>query len=200
MIAEYIRLNIPVKDEEFDKIYPVQLQKLSGRHFTKVAVAIKAARFLATQPNQKILDIGCGPGKFCFIAGSYNNASYTGVDYRKHFIELCTKLSHKHHFKNVNFIHADIKEIDFCYYNGFYFFNSFQEHIDKSAQLDDTIETSIEKFNDYTAYLKKEWGKLPAGTRIATYHAYLNQVPSSYKLIDMHFDGLLKCWEKVTDR
>lgn len=200
MIVEYLRYNKPVKDKEFDMIYPPGLRELSNRHFTEVEVAIKAAQFLATKPNQKILDIGSGIGKFCFVASSHTEVSCTGVDYRKHFIELCEKLTIKHRFKNVNFIHADFKEINLKDYDSFYFFNSFQEHIDETAILDNTIETNVEKYKDYSEYLKGEFDKLPNRTRIATYHLHLNQIPSSYKLVAMYFDGTLKCWEKTSNR
>jgi cyclopropane fatty-acyl-phospholipid synthase-like methyltransferase len=108
MIANYLRLNIPISDKDFDRIYPETLQGLSNRHFTEVEVAIKAAQFLVTKPKQKILDIGSGVGKFCFVAGSYTDAQYTGVDYRKNFVQLCDHLTMKHGFKNVNFIYWNI--------------------------------------------------------------------------------------------
>lgn len=197
MIADYLRLNMPVKDKEFDMIYPASLRKMSKRHFTEIEVAIKAAQLLVTKPKQKVLDIGSGVGKFCFVAASCSDAMYTGVDYRKQFIELCKGLTVKHGFRNVNFIHSDIMNIDFAKYDSFYFFNSFQEHIDKTAKLDSTVEVNLEKYNKYSEYLKQQFEKLSDGTRIVTYHVNANQIPSSYRLVSMHFDGLLACWEKT---
>ncbi len=196
MVADFLRLGMPVKDTEFDSIYPASLRKMSKRHFTEVDVAIKASQLLVTKPKQRVLDIGSGVGKFCFVASSSSEALYTGVDYRKHFVELCKDITVKYGFRNVNFIHADIMHIDFSKYDSFYFFNSFQEHTDRTAKLDDTIEVNLEKFHTYTEYLKNEFDKLPDGTRIVTYHVYPNQIPSSYRLVSMHFDGLLTCWEK----
>ena len=197
MIAEHRKLNIPIKDEEFDMMYPQHVRKMSKRHFTEVEVAIQAARFLVTKPEQRILDIGSGVGKFCFVAGSYTEAHYTGVDYRKHFIDLCEKLTSKHHFRNVNFIHEDIINIDFKKFDGFYFYNSFEEHADRSARLDHTIKVTLENFLMYSSYLRREFEKLTKGTRVVTYHANATQIPNSYDLISVHFDGLLKCWEKT---
>lgn len=197
MIADYLRLNMPVKDKEFDMIYPAHLRKMSKRHFTEVDVAIKASQFLVTKPKQRVLDIGSGVGKFCFVASAYSDALYTGVDYRKHFVDLCKNLSDKHGFRNVNFIHEDITKINFAKYDSFYFFNSFQEHTDRTAKLDDTIEVSQEKFNRYSEFLKHEFDKLPEGTRVVTYHVYSNQMPGSYRIVSTHFDGLLTCWEKT---
>lgn len=197
MIAEYLKLNMPIKDKEFDMIYPVQLRKMSSKHFTPVDVAIKAAQLLVTRPKQKILDIGSGVGKFCFVASSYTDALYTGVDFRKHFVELSNKLVQKHRFKNVHFTYENILKVDFSKYSGFYFFNSFQEQIDPNCKLDDSIERSPANFTIFSTHLKKELAKMPVGTRIVTYHAYLDQIPNNYELMSMHFDGLLKCWEKT---
>lgn len=199
MIADYLRLNIPISDKDFDKIYPETIRELSNRHFTEVEVAIKAAQFLVTKPKQKILDIGSGVGKFCFVAGSYTDAQYTGVDYRKNFVQLCDHLTAKHGFKNVNFIYSDIKDINFKNYDNFYFFNSFLEHIDATAQIDKTVSVNIENFKKYFEFLFKQFETLPNGARIVTYHVNSIQIPSSYKLLDSHFDGLLKCWEKMSE-
>lgn len=198
-IAEYLRLNMPVKDKDFDMIYPLAIRKMSNRHFTEVAVAIQAAQLLVTKPKQKILDIGSGVGKFCFVAGSYTEADYTGVDYRKHFVELCTNIKIKHRFKNVNFIHNDIMNIDFTKFDSFYFFNSFQEHTDATAKLDDTIEVNQEKYKKYFLFLKEQFENMPEGTRIVTYHVHHFQIPDSYRLVSMHFDGLLNCWEQTAN-
>ena len=197
MIAEYLRLNIPLKDKEFDVIYPAELKKMSMRHFTEVEVAIKAAQLLVTRPKQRILDIGSGAGKFCFVAGSYSDAFYTGVEFRKHLVDLCNKLKVKHRFQNVNFIHADIMDIDFTQFSSFYFFNSFQEQIDVTAKLDDTIELNEDNFKKYTDYLIKQFEKLPQGTRLVIYHGYNFQIPNSYRLVSSHFKGLLRCWEQT---
>ena len=199
MIIEYLKLNIPIKDKEFDMIYPAVLRKMSNRHFTEVEVAIKASQFLVTKPKQRVLDIGSGVGKFCFVASAYTEALCTGVDYRKHFIELCEKLKDKYKFHNTNFIHDNIMNIYFKKYDNFYFFNSFQELFDKTAKLDDTVEVNVENYKKYALFLKNKFSNLPEGTRIATYHADINQIPNSYMLVSSHFDGHLKCWEQTNN-
>jgi hypothetical protein len=96
----------------------------------------------------------------------------------------------------VNFIHDNILNIDFSKYSAFYFFNPFEEHADSRAQLDATVEVSQTNFKLYSDYVRKQFSRLPVGTRIVTYHADMNQIPCSYRLISVHFDGLLKCWKK----
>lgn len=198
MIGNFLRLKLPVRDVEFDRIYPKELRIISEKNFTEVEVAIKAAELLVTNPGEKILDIGSGTGKFCFVAGAYTKGMFTGVDYRKQYIDLCNDLMDRYEFKNVNFIHSDIVEIDFKAYDHFYFFNSFEEHANVSSRMDNTKETSKEQFLMYSHFLKNQFDKLPFGTKIVTYYAYPNQIPASYQLKSIHFDGALKCWEKTS--
>ena len=92
-----------------------------------------------------------------------------------------------------------VKKIDFKKFDNFYFFNPFQEHLDATAIMDDTILTSKQKFTDYTEFVRYELDKLPTGTRIATYYAHNNQIPRSFNLVSIHFDRSLKCWEKTSE-
>ena len=67
-----------VEDEKFDLIYPPQIRELSSLHWTPVAVAAEAAKLLVTAPGTRVLDIGCGPGKFCLVGASLTDGRFTG--------------------------------------------------------------------------------------------------------------------------
>jgi 2-polyprenyl-3-methyl-5-hydroxy-6-metoxy-1,4-benzoquinol methylase len=54
-----------IEDEKFDLLYPAEIRKLSSVFWTPVAVAAAAAKLLVTTSGTRVLDIGCGPGKFC---------------------------------------------------------------------------------------------------------------------------------------
>ena len=75
-----------IEDEKFDLIYPAQIRQLSALHWTPVAVAAEAAKFLVTAPETRVLDIGCGPGKFCLVAASLTDGHFSGVEQRN---DLC---------------------------------------------------------------------------------------------------------------
>ena len=66
----------------FDLVYPKWIQDLSESHWTPVPIALEAARFLVTQPGTRVLDIGCGPGKFCAIGALTTKGHFTGVEQR----------------------------------------------------------------------------------------------------------------------
>ena len=55
------------EDEKFERVYPARIRKLSAIYWTPVAVAAEAARLLVTRPGLRVLDVGCGPAKFCLV-------------------------------------------------------------------------------------------------------------------------------------
>ena len=71
-----------IEDEKFDQIYPARIRKLSALQWTPVRVAAEAAKLLATVPGTRVLDIGCGPGKFCLIAAALTDGHFTGIEQR----------------------------------------------------------------------------------------------------------------------
>src|SRR5476651_482962 len=62
-------------DAAFDWLYPKHFQLLSLKYWTPLALARKAAEFLA-EPGARILDIGSGTGKFCLAAGYHFPETY----------------------------------------------------------------------------------------------------------------------------
>jgi SAM-dependent methyltransferase len=197
MIFEYLKLNINISDEEFNKIYPQGIRPLATRHWTPIAIAKQAAEFLTTKPGTKILDIGSGSGKFCMVGGAYTKGFFTGVEVRKQFYEAAQRLLERYRLNNVKFIQSNITKIDFSEYDTFYFFNSFHENIDSSAVIDHTVETGIYLYNIYTNYVHEQLAKKNIGTRLVTYHGQVSEVPSSYKLVRADYDNKLNYWEKV---
>src|SRR5437764_13050168 len=69
-----------IEDEKFDLIYPAQIRKLSSVFWTPVAVAAAAARLLVTAPHTRVLDIGCGPGRFCLVAACLRDGRFAGLE------------------------------------------------------------------------------------------------------------------------
>ncbi|MGI8819806.1 MAG: hypothetical protein ACR2ID_02870 [Chthoniobacterales bacterium] len=54
-----------LEDEKFDLLYPPEIRELSAIFWTPVRLAAEAARLLVPLPGTRVLDVGCGPGKFC---------------------------------------------------------------------------------------------------------------------------------------
>lgn len=197
MVFEYLKLNINISDEEFNKIYHQNIRPFATRHWTPIAIAKQAAEFLAHTPGIRILDIGSGVGKFCMVGAAYTRGHFTGVEVRKQFYEAAQRLLERYRLDNVKFIQSNIIEIDFKDYDSFYFFNSFHENIDPSAVIDNSVETGIYLYNIYTNYVYEQLSKMRIGTRLVTYHGPLKEVPSSYKMIFSDYETKLFFWEKV---
>ncbi|MEP0712766.1 MAG: methyltransferase domain-containing protein, partial [Algoriphagus sp.] len=116
-------------DKEFDSLYPIKIRKVSGTHWTPVNVAKAAISFLNEAGGRAVMDLGSGVGKFCLVAASNSDAQLTGVENRENLVQLARKLATSLQVEDVNFIHEDMSNVDFRDYDGFYFFNSFEENI-----------------------------------------------------------------------
>lgn len=183
-------------DAAFDRQYPEHFQMLSPKHWAPLTVAHIAAGFLA-EPGARVLDIGSGIGKFCLAAGFYFPETYFyGVEQRQELIYLAEEAKQSTRLFNVNFIYANITQVNFKEFDHFFFYNSFYENIDTTNQIDDTIEISEGLYTYYTQYLHSALDEKPAGTRLVTFHSLEQEIPSSYKLAAVACNALLKMWIK----
>jgi hypothetical protein len=197
MIFKALRSNIDVDDSLFNDIYPPKIKKLAERHWTPVHVAKMAAEYLVESPMDKVLDIGAGVGKFCFVGASCTNGMFYGVEQRESLVELSNGLAQKHQVQNVAFIHANIDEICFSDYDAFYFYNSFYENIDTSSPIDYSIEPDPKLYHAYTESLRNRLARLPIGTRVVSYWSGWEEIPSNFDLEYTACDGFLNFWRKL---
>lgn len=177
-------------------MFPVYVRQLSGIHWTPLAVAEVAAKFLAPDADARVIDIGAGVGKFCIAASMYSDGTFTGIEQRRNFVTAGNKVMKKLGMDRASLVHGNFIDLDLAGYTGIYFFNSFHENIVFSDALDNKIEMSTELFELYTAHLQAQLIKMPIGTRLATYWLTITEIPGSYKLLETHFEGLLKLWVK----
>lgn len=185
-------------DLQFNQLYPSFIRDLAARHWTPLTVARKAANFLAAEKNVHILDIGSGVGKFCLGAAHFKpNAFYYGVEQRSNLIGYAERAKEKLGMENVTFLHGNFTQLDFTNYDHFYFYNSFYENLACTNKIDDSIEYSGELYHYYNRYLYKQLEKLPAGTRLATFHSLEDEIPACYHLVGEEMDHLLKFWIKI---
>jgi len=186
-----------IDDNTFNEIYPEHIKALSQRHWTPVAVAKMAAKYLADDTNRKVLDIGSGAGKFCLVGAASTDGIFYGIEQRATLTKISKKIADKHDINNVDFINVNIKEVPFLEYEAFYFFNSFYENIDTSCSIDDTIIHDRDLYYDYSTYVREQLDTTPIGTRLVTYWSKWDEIPNSFTLVDTACDKLLNFWEKV---
>jgi len=197
MIFKALKANEEVDDRSFNALYPPNIRRLAQHHWTPVEVAKMAAEYLVESPRQKVLDIGAGAGKFCLVGATCTSGMFYGVEQRESLVDISNKLAKKHNIQNVEFIHANIKQISFSDYDSFYFYNSFYENIDTSCPIDDSVPQHTELYHSYTEYLRNELGKLPVGTRIVSYWSGWEEIPDSFDLEYTACDGFLNFLRKV---
>lgn len=185
------------EDQEFNEIYPPHIRDLANRHWTPLAVAQKAAAFLAIEAGSKVLDIGSGAGKFCLAAAYYKPESiFFGIEQRHHLVEQAEVTKEILCLDNVYFLHGNFTQVDFNQYNHFYFYNSFYENLAWAEKIDNALEYSHNLYRYYNRYLYKMLADRPDGTRLVTYHSMEDEVPADYKLVGVQLEGLLKFWIK----
>ena len=184
------------EDENFDLIYPRQIRELSSTFWTPVAVAAKAAKMLATTPGTRVLDIGCGAGKFCLVAASLADGRFTGIEQRGDLVAAARQAANDLGITNVEFIHGNVLEIDFARYDAFYLFNPFEENLFDGHKIDRAVPLASALFKRYTSHVSAQLGARPIGTRVVTYMGYADDIPACYDCEEALFGDDLKLWIK----
>lgn len=187
-----------VEDEKFDQIYPPAIRQLSSLFWTPVAVAAGAAELLVTAPGVRVLDIGCGAGKFCLVGASLTEGRFTGIERRAELLKAARQAAMLLHLPNVEFVHANIAEVAFAEYDAFYLFNPFEENM-HGHKIATDVPLSPELFKKYTHYVADQLGQKPIGTRVVSYAGYGDEVPSCYDCELALFRDDLKLWIKNRD-
>ncbi len=198
MPLETLSENHLISNTVFDAIYPDDLQRLSKVHWTPIEVALQASKWLVVKNGCKILDIGSGAGKFCFVGALSTKGHFTGVEKTKRLVDISRKIQKKSNIPNLEFINADIKTINFSKYTGFYFYNSFHELILETDTIENPVLIYEQLYYDYSLFLLEQFEKLPINTQLVTYYGHINQVPNSFRLLDSAFENELKLWIKTS--
>lgn len=198
MVFEQLSIGQTISDEQFDTIYPASIRALALAHFTPVEVAQMAAQFLVKNAQTKVLDIGSGVGKFCFVGAACTAGQFTGVELRENLHSIANQIAEKYQLANVTFIHGNITETDFSKYHAFYFYNSFFEYIETTERIDETIELNKPLYKAYSLIVKEKLALLPIGTRLVTFYSAYDEIPASYKVLSKIEEQKITMWEKVT--
>ena len=145
---------------------------------------------------KNILDLGSGNGKFCLIGSHLIDAKFTGVEIRETLVLHAQGVAQSTKSKT-SFIHDDIKNIDCSLYDGFFFYNSFGEHICTSGSFDNQIENSDDVYDFYQNILTEKLKTTKAGTRFVTHNNEGLFMPDSFQLQEMTEDNELTLWIKT---
>lgn len=187
-----------LEDDRFDRIFSSRLRQLSSLHWTPVVVASHAAKLLVRKPGARVLDIGCGPGKFCLIAAALTDGHFTGIEQRSDLAKAARDAALKER-KNIEIIQGNVTELSFSRYDAFYLFNPFEENMWENLSIDEAVPLSGDLYIKYVKYVATELCAKPIGTPVVTYAGLAHEVPNCYDCHLSDFGGKLKLWVKVRE-
>jgi SAM-dependent methyltransferase len=200
-IAQRIRDGGQVADGEFDDVYPLEVSSISYRHWTPVAVATLAARWLTERGATRILDIGSGPGKFCIAGALSTGAHFAGVELRPNLVEAARAAAERFGADRASFFQANILDFDCNRFDGFYLYNPFQEQIeDNTFLVDPHIERSSALHKTYLAVTMAILIRAPIGTPVVTFNGFGSPMPPHYDRLgrDHVYGSELALWVRGT--
>lgn len=178
-------------------MYPPEIREMSRVHWTPVSVARQAAEFLVRRPGSRVLDVGCGPGKFCMVGALMTDGDFTGIEQRRHLCELAMTRIRQVGLQNANVLHGNVVNLDFSSFDAFYLFNPFEENLEQSLKIDADVPLSGALYEQYTEHVARELLRAPLGTRVATYCGACEEVPLGYECVANFRDNFLKFWQKT---
>lgn len=184
-------------DEEFNGILGKHIASLSNLHWTPLKIARKASEWLCNSADSKILDVGSGIGKFCFVGALTTDGEYTGVEQRENLVKISNKIIDQNKISKVKFIYNNFKHINFNNYTGFYLYNPFWENIANDKLIDHKITVSESLYKEYNKLLSDKLSKLKAGVLVVTYLMKEDDIPQCFSIKKHQFDRKLILWQKM---
>lgn len=185
------------KDHDFDLRFPETIRVQSPCHWSPVDVCQKAAQMLVVKPGTRVLDIGCGPGKFCAIGASTTLGHFTGVEQRGRLVKAGREMLQRHGITQAEIVHGNITTVSFDAFDAFYLFNPFEENILPYLQIDHDVEMEPGLYDHYTLHVQQQLERMPVATRVATYFGSCAEIPECYVCEKTDYDGMLKLWVKT---
>ena len=196
-LAAQLAAGLPVPDARFDRLLPAALARLSGLHFTPVAVAASAAAWLTAGGAREVVDLGAGVGKFCLVGAATTAARFTGIELRPGLVQVARDLARRLGIDRAEFVQADLRTAPLRRYQGFYVYDPFSEAgAEEDERLDPCVPT-VDRAADVATLLARLEGAAP-GSRLAMFCGLGGPVPPGWRLerrqqVNARGDAL-ECW------
>lgn len=165
-----------------------------------MAVAAYVARIFSDGNARRILDVGCGPGKFCVVAGCLQpELTLHGIDRRRKLVRIGVGMARRYGATNVRFSAGDATTVAWDDYDGFYFFNPFSENtFEQYDRFDAEVDLSASRFVRELLQVETLLTRARVGTLVVTYHGLGGPLPSTYELLsdEKVGSGRVRAWVK----
>jgi SAM-dependent methyltransferase len=161
------------------------------------------AAIFAERGARKVLDVGCGPGKFCIVAGALRPGLHVrGIEQRSRLVRLGRRLVRQYGLTNVELSTGDATKVSWDGFDGLYFFNPFIESsLSPASRFADDVDHSKRRFGAELLRVESLLARAPLGTTFVTYHGLGGPIPNSYDLVGEERAGTdrIRTWVKGTN-
>lgn len=191
-----------LSDDLFDRLLSPQWRVHSAVHWTPVAAAEQAVRWLVGRGAGRVLDVGAGVGKLCVLGALLTEGvHFVGVEQRPALVDEARRIAallgvaHR-----VTVRRATIEAIDPAEFDAFYLYNPFaeQQGVDDDVLIDGSVEADAARFAREVGLVERWLEQARHGTRVVTLHGFGGIMPRSYRLVaEREFAGdALDAWEQ----
>src|SRR5262245_15321291 len=125
-----LRIRFPVDDAVFDRLYPDHVARLSGVHWTPVAVALRAAELLAPEAGMRGLDVGSGAGKLCCLGAIGRLGMWHGIERDPALVAVAIETARSLEVDRfTQFSAGDALASDWRRFDSLYLYNPFESQL-----------------------------------------------------------------------
>lgn len=178
-IGTALRWRVTVTDRAFDRLFPSEVRARSSVHWTPVAVATRAATWLAPERGTRVLDVGSGPGKVCCVGALVGGGVWHGVERDAELVDVArataTLLAVQ---ATATFSAGEMDAVRWSGYDAFYFYNPFAAILFGPSAFDPRLRWTM--LTDQIARTEAALAERPVGTRVVTYEGFGGDMPAGY--------------------
>lgn len=191
-----LRSGSAVDDAGFDQLYPDEVARLSGLHWTPVAVALRAAALLAPEPGMRVLDVGAGAGKLCCLGAVCRPGTWHGIERDPALVAVATRIARWLEVDDrTRFDAGDALASDWRGYDSLYLYNPFESQLFGGGFA---RAAGGAGYADQVARTEARLDALLPGVRVVTFHGFGGKMPRGFALAALEevAGGRLALWIK----
>jgi SAM-dependent methyltransferase len=137
-VAEALRTGSCSADRVFDRLLPDGLRVVSGKYWTPLVVAKRAAEWFDDVGVRTVVDIGSGAGKFCVVAALVGDCRFTGLEQRPSLVASARALARLFDLQDrVSFVEGALGVVAAPSAQAYYLYNPFGQYCFGSARYAD---------------------------------------------------------------
>jgi predicted O-methyltransferase YrrM len=199
-IADALRRGERPSERHFDRFLPAALRGAPSAHFTPLAVALTAVRWLREMGAKTIVDVGAGAGKFCVVAALASDCEVTGIEQRPRLVHAARELAALFGAEDrVRFLEGELGRDPLPIADAYFLFNPFGENVLAAADcIDHDVELSKRRYLREVAWLERQLMLARPSICVVDYAGFGGRMPASYRRlrVDMQQRYCLQLWQK----